>query len=77
VHASAATRAWRACGVCAITTDERTRDHRPPRDALVWLNGCFIGRHSHGYTPCRFELTDFVNVGRQCAGGSRGRPGVA
>lgn len=33
------------------------------RDALVWINGCFIGRHNHGYTPFRFDITDFVNVG--------------
>ena len=33
------------------------------RDALIWVNGCFIGRHNDGYTPFRFDVTDFINVG--------------
>ena len=37
------------------------------RDALVWVNGCFIGRHGHGYTSFRFDITDFVNVGGENA----------
>jgi beta-galactosidase len=31
--------------------------------ALVFLNGSFIGRHDDGYTPFRFDITDFVNYG--------------
>lgn len=33
------------------------------RDALVFLNGYFIGRNDNGYAPFRFDLTDFVNYG--------------
>jgi beta-galactosidase len=33
------------------------------RDVLVFLNGCFIGRNDHGYTPFRFDLTDFLAYG--------------
>ena len=33
------------------------------RDALVFVNGCYIGRHDDGYVPFRFDLTDFLNYG--------------
>jgi beta-galactosidase len=33
------------------------------RGALVFLNGCFIGRNDNGYTPFRFDLTDFLTFG--------------
>jgi beta-galactosidase len=33
------------------------------RDVMVFVNGCFIGRHDDGYTPFRFDLTDFLNYG--------------
>jgi len=33
------------------------------RDVLVFVNGCFIGRNNNGYTPFRFDLTDFINYG--------------
>jgi beta-galactosidase len=33
------------------------------RDVLVFVNGCFIGRNDHGYTPFRFDLTDFLAYG--------------
>jgi beta-galactosidase len=33
------------------------------RDALVFLNGYFIGRNDNGYEPFRFDLTDFLNYG--------------
>jgi beta-galactosidase len=33
------------------------------RDALVFLNGSFIGRNDNGYAPFRFDLTDFLNYG--------------
>lgn len=33
------------------------------RDVLVWVNGCFIGRHDDGYSPFRFDLTDFLYFG--------------
>ena len=30
------------------------------RDSLIWVNGCFVGRNDSGYTPFRFDLTDFL-----------------
>ena len=33
------------------------------RDALVFLNGSFIGRNDNGYAPFRFDLADFLNYG--------------
>ncbi|GLQ89777.1 beta-galactosidase GalA [Dyella flagellata] len=33
------------------------------RDVMLFVNGCFIGRHDDGYTPFRFDLTDFLNYG--------------
>src|SRR6266567_2343606 len=33
------------------------------RSALVFLNGYFIGRNDNGYTPFRFDLSDFLNYG--------------
>ena len=33
------------------------------RDALVFLNGYFLGRNNNGYAPFRFDLTDFANYG--------------
>ncbi|MGA8086799.1 MAG: beta-galactosidase GalA [Terracidiphilus sp.] len=37
------------------------------RDALVFVNGCFIGRNNNGYVPFRFDLTDVLNYGgRNC-----------
>ncbi len=33
------------------------------RDALVFVNGCFIGRNDNGYVPFRFDLTDFLAYG--------------
>ena len=33
------------------------------RDALVFLNGYFIGRNNNGYAPFSFDLTDFLNYG--------------
>ncbi|WP_233842567.1 beta-galactosidase GalA [Dyella sp. 2HG41-7] len=33
------------------------------RDIVVFVNGCFIGRHDDGYTSFRFDLTDFLNYG--------------
>jgi len=37
------------------------------RDALVFVNGCFIGRSESGYVPFRFDITDFLAVGaRNC-----------
>ncbi|HTZ83599.1 MAG TPA: beta-galactosidase GalA [Candidatus Acidoferrales bacterium] len=35
------------------------------RDALVFLNGYFIGRNDNGYAPFCFDLTDFLNYGGQ------------
>jgi beta-galactosidase len=33
------------------------------RDALVFVNGCFLGRNDNSYAPFRFDLTDFVAYG--------------
>ncbi|MGB6133392.1 MAG: beta-galactosidase GalA [Acidobacteriaceae bacterium] len=33
------------------------------RDALVFVNGCFIGRNDNGYAPFSFDLSDFLNYG--------------
>jgi beta-galactosidase len=33
------------------------------RDALVFLNGYFLGRNDNGYAPFSFDLSDFVNYG--------------
>jgi len=33
------------------------------RDIVLFVNGCFIGRHDDSYTPFRFDLTDFLNYG--------------
>jgi beta-galactosidase len=33
------------------------------RDALVFLNGYFIGRNDNGYAPFMFDLSDFLNYG--------------
>ncbi len=37
------------------------------RDAMVLLNGAFIGRNFSGYAPFRFDITDFVYYGRPSA----------
>jgi len=33
------------------------------RDALVFVNGCFVGRNDSAYVPFRFDVTDFLAVG--------------
>ncbi len=33
------------------------------RDSIVALNGIYLGRHASGYTPFRYDVTDFVNYG--------------
>ena len=33
------------------------------RGALVFVNGCFIGRNDNGYAPFRFDISDFVRYG--------------
>ena len=33
------------------------------RDALVFVNGCFIGRNDNSYAPFRFDLSDFLAYG--------------
>jgi len=33
------------------------------RDALVWMNGYFLGRNDNGYAPFGFDFTDFANYG--------------
>jgi beta-galactosidase len=33
------------------------------RSALIFVNGCFIGRNDNGYAPFSFELSDFLVYG--------------
>ncbi len=33
------------------------------RDALVFVNGCFVGRNNNGYKSFRFDLSDFLVYG--------------
>ena len=33
------------------------------RDALVFLNGYFVGRNNNGYAPFSFDISDFANYG--------------
>ena len=33
------------------------------RDALVFMNGYFIGRNNNGYAPFSFDISDFANYG--------------
>lgn len=33
------------------------------RDAVLWVNGCFVGRNDNGYSPFRFDLSDVLNYG--------------
>ena len=33
------------------------------RDAMVFVNGCYLGRNEAGYTPFRYDITDFLAVG--------------
>src|ERR1051325_2320341 len=33
------------------------------RDSVVVVNGFYVGRHLSGYSPFRFDVTDFLNYG--------------
>ncbi len=33
------------------------------RDAMVFVNGCYLGRNDSGYAPFRYDITDFLAVG--------------
>jgi beta-galactosidase len=33
------------------------------RGALIFVNGCFVGRNDNGYVPFRFDLSDFLVYG--------------
>ncbi len=33
------------------------------RDSIAVLNGIYLGRHASGYTPFRYDVSDFVNYG--------------
>src|ERR1700723_1410315 len=35
------------------------------RSALVFVNGCFIGRNDNGYAPFGFDLSDFLHYGEK------------
>ncbi len=34
------------------------------RSVLVWVNGIFVGRNDNGYAPFRFDITDFIELGK-------------
>jgi beta-galactosidase len=34
------------------------------RNSSVWINGHFLGVHLSGYTPFRYDLTDYLHYGR-------------
>ncbi len=34
------------------------------RDVLVFVNGCFVGRNNNGYAPFRFDISDFLELGK-------------
>jgi beta-galactosidase len=34
-------------------------------DVMVFVNGCFLGRNEAGYTPFRYDITDFLAVGQK------------
>ena len=37
------------------------------RSAMVFLNGCYLGRNEAGYVPFQFDITDFLNYsGKNC-----------
>jgi beta-galactosidase len=33
------------------------------RDSIVWINGHRLGRHESGFTPFRYDVSDFLNYG--------------
>lgn len=35
------------------------------RSALVFVNGCYIGRNDNGYAPFTFDLSDFLRYGQK------------
>ncbi len=35
------------------------------RDCMVWLNGCYLGRHWSGYSSFRHDLSDYVVYGKK------------
>ena len=35
------------------------------RDVMVFVNGCYLGRNEAGYTPFRYDITDFLAVGQK------------
>lgn len=37
------------------------------RNAEIYLNGFFVGKSTGGYTPCRFEISQFLNYGGENA----------
>ena len=34
------------------------------RDILIFVNGCFVGRNNNGYAPFRFDISDFLELGK-------------
>jgi beta-galactosidase len=35
------------------------------RDVQIFVNGCFVGRNNNGYAPFRFDITDFLELGKK------------
>ncbi|BBF43106.1 beta-galactosidase [Lachnospiraceae bacterium KM106-2] len=35
------------------------------RDSTVWVNGCYIGSHVSGYTGFAYDISEYVNYGKE------------
>ena len=35
------------------------------RDAMIWINGFFVGNNKSGYVGAAYDVTDFVNFGKE------------
>ncbi len=35
------------------------------RDAMIWVNGFFVGNNKSGYVGCTYDITDFINYHKE------------
>ncbi|MEP6683805.1 MAG: sugar-binding domain-containing protein, partial [Parafilimonas sp.] len=35
------------------------------RDAMIWVNGFFVGNNKSGYVGCAYDITDFINFHKE------------